>query len=169
MYGRRPTVGAMLERNPAFREFLNILTEIKLHPLLLRTRSRRCNQTLMNYASVGDCSQQAAGVLLHPRLCAILPPDRRPCQTLAMPRVVGFERSAVDQRVELRQRQRLRSNRQELEAMEASRRETAHLRRVGRSRRQGERKQVVHKPLRHYYRFLTHKIEINGEQKARSW
>ena len=46
--------------------------------------------------------------------------------------MVGFERPAVDQRVELWQRQRLRSSRQELEAVEASGRGTAHLRRVGR-------------------------------------
>ena len=48
-------------------------------------------------------------------------------------RVVGFQGAAVGQRMELRQRQRLRSGRQDLEAMDAAGREAAHLRRVGRS------------------------------------
>ena len=53
------------------------------------------------------------------------------------PRVVRFAGPPVDQRVELRQRQRLRSGSEELEAVEVAGRQAAHVRRVGRSRRQG--------------------------------
>ena len=45
--------------------------------------------------------------------------------------VVGFQRPPVDQRMELGERERVRSGEQELEAMEASRREATRLCRVG--------------------------------------